>query len=302
VAQLLGKEAAVFMPSGTICNQIALCVHCRPGDEIYAHHSAHIINFEGGGPAALAGAMVRPLSGERGMYDVAELRFAIRDGGRYGPKPALVEIEQTANLGGGAVWPMDRIHAVNDEARAHDLKMHMDGARLMNAVVAAGIPAREMVAPFDSVWIDLTKGLGCPVGAVLAGSEQFIEEAWRWKQRIGGAMRQAGIVAAAGIYALEHHVDRLADDHANARLFAERATSVEGVSLPYGAIDTNIVFLDVARTGIPAKKLVAHLESRSINIGAMGESLLRAVTHLDVDRPKVEEAAQAFVDAVAALR
>ena len=302
VSELLDKEAAVFMPSGTICNQIAICVHCRPGDEIYAHETAHIINYEGGGPAALAGAMVRPLPGERGMYQTEDLRFAIRDGGRYGPKPSLVEIEQTANLGGGSVWPPERLKAVADVAREFDLRMHMDGARLMNAVVASGVPAKDMVRAFDSVWIDLTKGLGCPVGAVLAGSKEFIDDAWRWKQRMGGAMRQAGIVAAAGIYALAHNVERLADDHANARYFAGRATSIDGVTLPYGEVDTNIVFLDVSGTGVPAKDIVAYLESHGVNVGAMGDALLRVVTHLDVDRAGVEEAAEVFQAAVAELR
>jgi threonine aldolase len=302
VATLLGKEAAVFLPSGTLCNEIAIAVHCRAGDEIYAHHSAHIINFEGGGPAAIAGAMLRALPGERGMYSPEALRAGIRDGGRYGPRPALVAVEQTANMGGGSVWPLARIESVCAVARERTLATHMDGARLMNAVVASQVSAATYAAPFDSAWIDLSKGLGCPMGGVLAGSRAFIDEAWRCKQRMGGAMRQAGIIAAAGLYALEHNVARLAEDHANARLFAAIAAACDGVSLPYGEVDTNIVFLDVSATGIPARRISAQLEARGINVGAMSDSLLRAVTHLDVNRAMVEEAAHGFVAVLHELR
>ena len=302
VAALLGKEAAVFLPSGTLCNQIALAVHCRAGDEIYAHETSHVIHFEGGGPAVTARAVVRALPGERGMYTADTLRGAIRDGNRYGPRPALVAVEQTANLGGGAVWPLERLQAVAAVARERGLGVHMDGARLLNAVVASGTGAAAFAAPADTAWIDLSKGLACPMGAVLAGSRAFVDEAWRWKQRLGGALRQAGIVAAAGLYALDHHVERLAEDHANARRFAHAACAVDGVTLPYGAVDTNIVFLDVAGAGVAAPALVAHLEQRGINVGAMGAALVRVVTHRDVDAAMVDEAAQAFVQGVEALR
>lgn len=302
VADLLGKEAATFLPTGTICNEIAICVHCNPGDEIYAHHSAHIINFEGGGPAAIAGAAIRALPGERGMYSAAALRANIRDGNRYGPRPKLVAVEQTANMGGGSVWPVEDIYAVADVARERGLALHMDGARLMNAVVSSGISAADHAAPFDSVWIDLSKGLGCPMGGVLAGSRSFIDEAWRWKQRMGGAMRQAGIIAAAGLYALDHNVDRLSDDHMNAQRFAEHVASCDGVKLPFGAIDSNIVFVDVSETGIDAAAIVTALEDQGINVGAMGDSVIRVVTHLDVDTAMVEEAAHAFVAVVDGLR
>ena len=301
-AALLGKEAAVFLPSGTLCNEIAIAVHCRPGDEIYAHHSAHIINFEGGGPAAIAGAMLRALPGERGMYSPEALRAGIRDGRRYGPRPALVEVEQTANMGGGSVWPLAQVEAVCALARERDLATHMDGARLLNAVVASKVSAAAYASPFDSVWIDLSKGLGCPMGGVLAGSHAFIEHAWRCKQRMGGAMRQAGIIAAAGLYALEHNVARLAEDHTNARRFAAIASACDGVTLPHGEVDTNIVFLDVSASGISAPQISERLEARGINVGAMSESLIRAVTHLDVDRAMVEEAAHAFAEVLDTLR
>ena len=301
VAELVGKEAAVFLPSGTMCNEIAVLVHCRPGDEVYAEHSAHLIHFEAGGPAALAGAQLHPLDGERGIYTAETLRSAIRIKDRYGPRPRLVVVEQTANLGGGTVWPQEVIHSVAKVAKAHGLALHMDGARLLNAAVAAGVSPQQFAEPFDSVWLDLSKGLGCPVGAVLAGSSEFIDEAWRWKQRIGGAMRQAGFLAAAGLYALTHHVERLAEDHENAHRFGEMVSSVEGVRLPSGIVETNIVFVDASGAGVSAGHVSARLEEQGINIGIAGETLLRAVTHLDVNRAQVEEAGRAFVAVVEQL-
>ncbi len=295
VADLLGKEAAVFLPSGTMCNEIAILVHCGPGDEIYADRTAHIINYEAGGPAALAGACMYPLDGKRGIYSADTLCAALREESRYGPRPRLVEVEQTSNLGGGTVWPLDNILQVAEVAKSRDLTLHMDGARLLNAVVASGVSARRFSESFDSVWIDLSKGLGCPVGAVLAGSHSFIREAWRWKQRMGGAMRQAGILAAAGLFALEHHVDRLAKDHMNACRFGEIVSQCKGVRLASETVETNIIFVDVSEAGISAREVSARLEERGINIGAFGDAILRAVTHLDVSREQVEEAGRAFV-------
>ena len=301
VADLLGKEAAVFLPSGTMCNEIAMLVHCRLGDEIYAHRTTHLINSEAAGAAALAGAAVHALDGERGIYTAETLRAALRGGSRYEPRPRLVEIEQTAQGGGGAVWPLDAIQEVAALAKSRELLMHMDGARLFDAVVASGVSARLFAASFDSVWIDLTKGLGCPVGAVLAGSARFIDEAWRWKQRLGGAMRQAGMLAAAGLYALEHHVDRLAEDHENARRFGEIVSRCEGIHLVFEPIETNLIFVDVSGAGVSARAVRARLEERGINVGVRGEALLRVVPHLDVNRAQVEEAGQAFVETVSAL-
>ncbi|MBV9539090.1 MAG: threonine aldolase family protein, partial [Acidisphaera sp.] len=193
MAKLLGKEAAVFLPSGTMCNQIAILTHCRPGDEILAHETAHILTSEGGGAAALTGAQITGLRGPRGMFEVADLDAALRPKTRNAPPQVLVEVEQTSNLGGGAVWPLERLTAIAGWAHAHGMQTHMDGARLMNAAVASETAASEIVAGFDSVWLDFTKGLGAPLGAVLCGSAEFIDRAWRWKQRLGGAMRQAGL-------------------------------------------------------------------------------------------------------------
>ncbi len=300
VAELLGKDAAMFLPSGTMCNEIAILVHCRPGDEIIADRTAHIINAEAGGPAVFAGAMLRTLDGVRGVYDAGQLEAALRDESRYTPDSRMIAVEQTSNFGGGAIWPLSMIEAVVKVARRHGLACHMDGARLFNAVVASGVSALDYAAPFDSLWVDLSKGLGCPVGAVLAGSRAFINKAWRWKQRMGGAMRQAGIIAAAGVYALEHHVERLAEDNANARRFADLIAGVDGVFLDPETVETNIVFFDVAGSGQTAAEVAERLAGHGVRIGAMGGTQLRAVTHLDVNREQVEEAAEAVKKVVEA--
>ncbi|EQD39574.1 aromatic amino acid beta-eliminating lyase/threonine aldolase, partial [mine drainage metagenome] len=196
-AALLGKEAALYLPSGTMCNEIALAVHCRPGEAVLCEAGAHIVGFEAGGAAALAGVMLEPISGTRGMYSAAQLQAHLRADNLQAPLQRLVAVEQTSNLGGGAIWPLSELRAVAQVAHAAGLATHMDGARLPNAVVASGVPAADFAQGFDSVWIDLSKGLGAPGGALLAGSKAFVREARRWQLRIGGAMRQSGIIAAA---------------------------------------------------------------------------------------------------------
>ena len=290
MAALLGKEAAMFLPTGTMCNQISLLTHCRPGDEILAHESSHIIANEGGGPGALAGAVVLGLKGERGQFDAATLRAALRERRRNSPPQTLVEVEQTANAGGGSVWPLARLNAVLDAAHAAGMRTHMDGARLMNAVVASGVAARDMVAKCDSVWLDFTKGLGAPLGAVLCGSEAFIDEAWRWKQRLGGSLRQGGICAAACTYALDHNIGRLAEDHANAATLARGLAQVPGlvVELP----ETNLVFFDTRGTGQTADDLADRVRLEGVQVSTVGRYRVRACTHLDVSRADVELAIQ----------
>ncbi len=223
VAELLGHQAGLFLPTGTMCNEIAYRLHLGPGgDEVILDKTAHPLQFEAGGPASLSGAVMSPLDGDRGIFTAEQLEAAIRlPGDRYAPRSKLVSVEQTTNIGGGRVWPIETIRSVLGVARAHDLGAHLDGARLMNAVVASGVSAADQASGFDSAWIDFTKGLGAPIGAVLVGSRELIEEAWRYKQMWGGAMRQSGVVAAAGLYALDNHVERLADDHENARVLAE---------------------------------------------------------------------------------
>jgi threonine aldolase len=297
VAELLGKEAALFLPSGTMCNEIALRVHCRPGDEMIAHRTAHPIHSEAGGPAALAGVNVHALDGARGQYDEEAVVAAIRPDSRYMPKSRLLWVEQTSNLGGGSIWPLARIASVTDVARRRGLRTHLDGARLMNAVVASGIAAGEYAKAFDSVWIDFTKGLGAPVGAALAGSREFIAEAWRLKQQMGGAMRQAGIIAAGGIFALRQHVSRLADDHGNARRLAEGLCKLPGVALNPACVETNIVIFEL-NGSVDAVRMLASLLSRGVRMGAMGPRTVRAVTHLDVGAAQIDQAIEAAACAI----
>jgi threonine aldolase len=238
--------------------------------------------------------MMRGLEGERGMFSAEQVRAAINSPAfRHSPRSRLLEVENTTNFGGGAVWPIAQIRDVTGVAKEHGLACHMDGARLMNAVVASGTPAADYAAPFDSVWIDFSKGLGAPVGAVLAGSEAFIHEAWRVKQQIGGAMRQAGIIASACLYALDHHVERLADDHANARYLAEGLSEIPDIDLDPTTVETNIVWFDV-RGRMSAPEVAAALKERGVLIGAYGPTRMRAVTHLDVDRDGIETALQAL--------
>jgi threonine aldolase len=289
VADLLGKEAALFLPSGTMCNQVAFAVHCRSGDEILLQEQAHPLLFEVGGASALIGALLRPLAGLGGLFTGEQVRSAIRPPAYYMPRTRAVSIEQTSNVSGGICWPLEQIEEVCRAAHAGGLVTHMDGARLLNAVVARGTPARKFAAPFDSAWIDLSKGLGAPVGAVLAGSRDFIEEAWRYKQRFGGAMRQAGIIAAAGVYALHHHVDRLAQDHERARRLAQGLASIPGIGIDPNRVETNIVVFEVR--GLTGDEFGARtLASHGVRFSVLGPSTVRAVTHLDISPDGIERA------------
>jgi threonine aldolase len=290
VAELLGHESAVFMPSGTMCNEIALRLHTRPGgDEVILARSSHPVIAEAGGPAQLAGAMLQTIDCEGGIFSAQDLRAAIRAPERHAPRSRLVCVEQTTNLGGGRVWALDGIRDVLAEAREAGLRAHLDGARLLNAVVASGVSASEFAAGFDTAWIDFSKGLGAPVGAVLAGSRELIEEAWRFKQMLGGALRQSGILAAACVYALDHNVQLLADDHANARRLAEGLASLPGVSLDAAAVQTNIVIFGVQ----DARALATRLADR-VELSAMGPQTLRAVCHLDIASADVDAALEAI--------
>jgi threonine aldolase len=294
VAELLGKESAMFLPSGTMCNQVAFSIHCRAGDEILLHETAHPLLYEAGGAAALIGAVFRPLAGPRGMFTAAQVRQAVRPPVHFMPRSRVVSIEQTANIVGGAVWPLREVEAVCGAARELGLARHMDGARLMNAVVSSGTPAKAFAAEVDSVWIDLTKGLGAPVGSVLAGSRGFIEEAWVFKQRLGGAMRQAGIIAAAGIYALTHNVSRLEEDHERARRLAAGLAELPGIAVDADRVETNIVIFDVRGTGLSGDEFAARtLASHAVRFSVIGPTTVRAVTHLDIPPGGVERALEA---------
>jgi len=289
VAELLGKEAALFLPSGTMCNQVSFAVHCRAGDEILLHETAHPLLYEAGGAAALIGAVFRPLPGPRGIFTAEQVRAAVRPPVHYMPRTRIVSVEQTANIVGGVCWRLEEIEGVCVAARGLGLRCHLDGARLLNAVVATGTPARAFAAPFDSVWIDLTKGLGAPVGAVLASSRGFIEDAWVFKQRLGGAMRQAGIIAAAGLYALEHHVERLADDHEVARRLAHGLAELPGLALDAERVESNIVIFEVIAPGVTAEAFAERALARGgVRFTVIGPTTVRAVTHLDLPPDAVE--------------
>ena len=298
VAALLGHEAAVFLPSGTMCNEIAIRLHIRPGGEqLFLGRDTHPLIAEAGGPAQLSGAVITEVEGEAGMFTPGALDAAIAGsgpGGRYGARPRLVCVEQTTNMGGGRVWPLEQVRAVLDVAAEYGLSTHLDGARLMNAVVASGLDAAAWAGPFDSAWLDFTKGLGAPVGACLAGSAAFIDEAWRWKQMLGGAMRQSGIVAAAGLHALDHHVDRLAEDHARARRLAEGLAQLPGVELDAATVDTNIVIFAVP----DSSAFCSALADDDVAMSRFGPTRVRAVTHLDVDDAGIERALAAAARAL----
>jgi threonine aldolase len=287
VAALLGKEAAMFLPSGTMCNVVAILTHCRSGEEVVAHHTSHILTSEGGAHAAFSGVQILALPGARGQFAADDVRAAVRPRSRYAPPQRLLEVEQTANIGGGTVWPLAQLDAVAAVARGEGWSTHMDGARLMNACVASGVAAKDMAASFDSVWIDFTKGLGAPLGAALAGSAEFIDAAWRWKQRLGGSMRQAGICAAGCLYSLDHHVDRLADDHRNAKALARGLKQMPGVVVEEP--ETNLVFFDPAGAGVPGPELIRRLRLHGVHLSLLG-GRIRACTHLDVSAAMIEDA------------
>ncbi|WP_398477638.1 threonine aldolase family protein [Tardiphaga sp.] len=286
VADLLGKDAAVFMPSGTMCNVAGLLAHCRPGDEILAHRTAHILSREGGTHAALGGFQITGLDGDDGKFTPETLRAALHPRTRYEAAQTLVSVEQTANIGGGTIWARSDLDAIVSIARERGMATHMDGARLLNACVATGINARDMSNGWDSVWIDFSKGLGAPIGAVLAGTRDYIDAVWRWKQGLGGSMRQAGIVAAACIHALDHHIDRLADDHANARTLARGLAQIDGVQVQEP--ETNLVFFDPAAAGISSSDMVKALRTIGVSLATM-DGRIRACTHLDVTAAMIEE-------------
>jgi threonine aldolase len=292
VAALLGKPAAVFLPSGTMCNAISFRLHVRPGgDAVHLHPSSHPIVAEGGGPSALSGAVLAPVPGEAGMFTASALEAALFPADhRYQPRSRLVSVEQTTNLSGGRVWPLAQVRAVLEVATRHRLRAHLDGARLLNAVVASGVPAVDWAHGFDTAWIDFTKGLGAPVGAVLAGSAELIEQAWRYKQMTGGALRQAGIVAAGCLWALDHHVDRLAEDHTNARILADGLAGLPGITLDPNTVETNIVVFRLAGAPQFCERLEAE---HGVRMGTLEPDLVRAVTHHDVDVAGIHRATSA---------
>lgn len=296
-AELLGKEAALFVASGTMANQIALGLLTRPGDEVICDEGAHPVNYEAGAIPALWGVQPRTLRGERGLLDPAAVEAAVRPAGDHFPRSRVLEIENTHNRGGGSVYPLERVRALAEVAHRHGLHLYLDGARLLNAVVASGTPARDYAAHATLASLCLSKGLGAPVGSILAGPRDLILEA-RWlRKRLGGAMRQAGILAAAGLWALDHNVDRLAEDHESARALAAALQALPGVRVPH-PVETNMVFASFE--GREATALVARFRAAGVLANPEGSrpDVVRFVTHLDVSRADVAEAARRIAAAL----
>lgn len=299
VAHALGKQTGMFLPSGTMCNAVAAATHCGRGEAVIAESGAHIVRYESGGLATFAGAMLEPIAGTDGKFTGAQVLEAASPGSRYTPRTTLMCVEQSCNLAGGTVWSMDQLEDVVDAAQSVGLRTHMDGARLFNAAVSTGIPASALCAGFDSVWVDFTKGLGAPFGAVLCGTEEFIERAWVWKHRFGGAMRQAGFMAAGCLYALEHQVDRLVQDHRHAQLLNEKLSAIDGIVVRYASVQTNIVYFDFsAEMPRSAPDFLKRCEERGLRLGRVGQGF-RAVTYLDISKADVLRAADIVADVMA---
>ena len=290
VAEVLGKEAALFVPSGTMGNQLALRVWAEAGDEAIMERNSHTFNYEGGGAAALSGVQILPIEGKRGVITGEQVEEEVRPKDHHFPRTRVVFLENTHNRAGGAVYPLDEIQRVAEVCGRHGLTLHMDGARLWNATVATGIAPREYAAPFDSVSVCLSKGLGCPLGSLVAGPRAFIERAHRFRKQWGGGMRQVGMAAAAGLYALDHHVERLKDDHANAKLLARGLKDVAGIGISLEDVETNMVFFEVPRAKASAPGVVAALREQGVLVNATSPSRIRAVTHLDVTSADIERA------------
>ena len=291
-ARLLGKEAALFLPSATMANLIACRLHTDPGEAVILEARCHILNAEGGGLAVHSGLVPRPIVGDRGRFTLEQVREQLSGASHYRPHTTLLACEQTHNAGGGAVWPLGQLEAVCAVAREAGLRTHLDGARLFNAAVASGVTAAAFAAPFDTVMICLSKGLGAPAGALLAGSTAAMDRARALKQLFGGSMRQTGILAAAGLYALDHHIERLAQDHAHARRLAAGLATIPALDVE--PVETNIVCVGIKRTGLAAAELISRLRASGVDLSANAPNRLRLVTHLDVSSEEIDQAIAIF--------
>lgn len=289
-AQVAGKEAALFVTSGTMANQIAVRLHARQGDELIADAASHIYNFESGGTAAVSGVQCRPVQTDGGLLSAEQVEEAVQPPILPRARTGLICVENTHNRGGGTVYSMDTLRAIKKVSDNQGIPLHMDGARVFNASVASDVPVAEIARNADTLSFCLSKGLGAPFGSLVAGPKDLIEEARRVRQMLGGGMRQAGILAAAGLYALKNHVERLAEDHAKAKKLAEGMASMPNVDLPFGTTPTNIVVFDIARSGKKAKDLAAALKDRGVLVSMLGGTRFRALTHLDVTEEEIDRA------------
>ncbi len=291
VAEYLGKEAAIYVPSGCMANQIAVRLHCRPGDELLCETTSHVILWEGGGPAALSGVTCRTLTGEHGLLSLSTLQNEIHPTDIHSTQTRLIWLENTHNRGGGRIHSLESIQEISTWARQHSLAMHLDGARIWNAIVATGIPAPEWTQHFDTVSVCFSKGLGAPVGSALAGSRELMTRARRYRKLFGGAMRQIGFLAAACLYAIDNHVERLAEDHNNAKLLAEAVAQTPGLKLVPPTVETNVVWFEVSPSIGTPQDVATKLKANGVLVAALGNHVVRACTHLDVTRADCEKAA-----------
>lgn len=294
MAELLGKPAALFVPSGTMANQVSIRAATEPGDELILDETTHCHNYESGAPSALSGCSIRTVQGVRGVFTAEQVEAAVRPESQHYARSRLVVVENTNNRGGGTVWPVEQIAAIRKVCDRHGLHLHLDGARLMNACVATGRKPTDFTQYADSVSMCFSKGLGAPVGSIVAGTRPFITRAHRFRKMFGGAMRQAGLLAAAALYAVQHNVQRLAEDHANARWFAEKIAELPGIRLDPATVETNIVIFDLDPALGGAERFTQRLRERGVLMLPAGPHRVRAVTHLDVSRNQIERAVQIF--------
>ncbi len=294
VAALLGKEEALYVPSGVMSNQLAIKAQTDPGDEIICEQDAHIFNYETAAPSLISSVQVRTIPGIRGVIRADQLDAAIRPKVYYMPRSRMICLENTHNRAGGTIYPLDEIKKISAYARAHDITMHLDGARLWNAWVASGIHPKEYAQYFDSVSVCFSKGLGAPVGSAIVSTSAVIDRVHKWRKVFGGGMRQAGIIAAGALYGLEHHVERLKEDHEKARIFAERISSLPHVAIDLEAVQTNIVIIDIEKTGKRPDDIIALLKSKGVLVTIGSYTSVRAVMHLDVSLEHVKQAAEIF--------
>lgn len=293
-AELLGKESALFVPTGVMGNQLAIRLHTRPGDEVIVERSSHLIRYEGGSASSLSGVQLCCVPGDRGRLSPESVEAAIRPRDLHNPPTTLVCLEQTHNVGGGSIYPLETIHRITEVVRAHGLALHLDGARLFNAVVKTGVSAADYARLFDTVSFCLSKGLGAPVGSMVVSDSARVQKLRRLRKVFGGGMRQVGILAAAGIFALEHHIARLAEDHANAHYLATLLQDIPGVVVDVKAVETNMVMFQVPRSSQSTERLLADCRKAGILLNAVGDRAFRVVTHLDVDREDMEVAGRIF--------